>query len=264
MSAPGTPPQASSNEVARKRDALLLWLLLRHPATAGMLAGISLFPTRKKASRRLNRLEERGLVRCLGTVSLKDGRPEHVYARGRWKADNLRHEVQLTRVCLKIHADEVRRGAGEVDRELRPDAELLIAGERYFLELDCGTMSTADIVRTRFAKYQAAEDLVLWVCLSERQMEGRRRHAGAIRDKALFTTLDQALADPHAPIWVDFDGERAALPRSRGVGTSPGEIPGDKGGENPGTLSPPGCGGATAPAQEGTPTVSPVTAEPES
>jgi hypothetical protein len=240
----GTRP-GTSNAFARQRDALILWLLLRHPATAGMLAGIRLFPTRKKASTRLRRLVERGLIRCLGTVSLKDGRPEQVYARGRWKGDNLLHEVQLTRVCLRIDADSVRRGTGEVDAELRPDAELLIAGERYYLEMDCGTIGYADIVQTRFAKYRSRTDLVLWVCPTASRMEGLRRHAAVIRETALFTTLEQALADPHASVWVDFEGERAALPRSQGRGTKAGAKPGDKGGANPGTLAPPGCGEMT-------------------
>ncbi len=57
--------------------------------------------------------------------------PEHVYGRGRWKTDNLLHEVELTRLCLKIDADEVRRGLGEVDPLIRPDAELLIRSEGH-------------------------------------------------------------------------------------------------------------------------------------
>ncbi len=241
----GTDPVAagrSSNAVARRRDALLRWLLLRHPATAGMLVQVGLFPSRKKASRRLQKLRQRGEVRLLGIVALKDGRPEHVYARGRWKADNLLHEVQLTRVCLKIDADAIRRGAGETDARLRPDAELLIGGQRYLLELDCGTIAYEVIVTRRFLPYRSSPDLVLWVCPTESRMEGLRRRAEAIRDVALFTTLDQALRNPHAPIWVDYDGERAALPRGgqrRGRAGDKGEAnAGDKGGDKEGALSP--------------------------
>jgi hypothetical protein len=240
-----SPSPASSNALARKRDAGLLWLLAKHPATAGMLAGIQLFPTAKKATRRLKRLMQKGLVRRLGTVSLGVGRPEHVYARGRWKTDNLLHEVQLSRVCFKIHAEEVRRGTAEVDSYLRPDAELLIAGERYFLEMDCGTMSTPDIVQTRFVKYRNAPEFVLWVCPSVADMEARQRRAEIIRSTALFTTLDLALRDPHAPIWVDFTGDRAALPRNRYAGKSPGELPGVNGGVKAGTFSPSASGSPT-------------------
>src|SRR4051812_31805966 len=123
---PDGPPdrRQSSNAVGRARDAQVLWLLRSHPATAGMLVEVGLFPGKRRALRRLSRLRERGQVRCVGVVSLKDGRPEQVYGAGRWmaKADTLFHEVQITRVLLKTHADEVRRGPGQVDREILPDA----------------------------------------------------------------------------------------------------------------------------------------------
>jgi hypothetical protein len=136
-----------------------------------------------------------------------------VYGRGRWKTDNLLHEVQLTRLCLKIAADEIRRGAGDVDSDLRPDAEAWIAGQRYLLEMDCGTMSYPEIVRKRFAKYRLCRDFVLWVCPTESRRDGLRRQATLLQGTALFTTLDSALADPHASIWMDVEGETAALPR---------------------------------------------------
>jgi hypothetical protein len=43
-------------------------------------------------------------------------------------------------------------------------------------------------------------------------MEELRRLSALIRETALFTTLDQALRNPHAPIWMDFNGDIAALP----------------------------------------------------
>ncbi len=216
MSQVSSPTESSL--VARKRDAAVLWLLSRHPATASMLVGIGLFPNRKKANRRLRRLAERGKLRLLGTASLKEGRPEHVYGRGYWNTSNLTHEVLLTKVCLRIDASEVRRGRGEVDATLRPDAELLINGRRFFLELDCGTMGYAEVVQKRFTRYQATDDLVLWVCPTASRMEGLRQRATMIRSIALFTTLDQLLASPHGPIWIDCDGVRASLPRSTKAG----------------------------------------------
>jgi hypothetical protein len=207
-----------SSALARKRDAAVLWILSRHPATAALLVGIGLFPNRKKASKRLHRLAERKKLRLLGTVSLKGGRPEHVYGRGHWNTTNLMHEVLLTKVCLKIDAAEIRRGHGEVDASLRPDAELRIGGRRFFLELDCGTMGYADVVRKRYSRYVGCSDLILWVCPTPSRMEGLRRHATMIRSIALFTTLDQVLANPHGPVWIDCDGVCAALPRSTKAG----------------------------------------------
>src|SRR5436309_3508433 len=105
----------TGNAFARERDRNVLWLLERHPATAGMLVAIGLFPSARKARKRLRRLVERRQLRLLGTVSLKAGRPEQVYGRGKWNGTNLPHEVQLTRVCLRIDAEEVRRGLDELD-----------------------------------------------------------------------------------------------------------------------------------------------------
>jgi len=219
----GTGGQHNSNAFARLREAQILWLLERHPVTADMLVSIRLFASKARASKRLKRLVEKKQLRLAGTVSFKDGRPEHVYCRCRWvKADNLLHEVQISQVCFKTHADEVRRGPEEVDRALLPDAELVIGGRRCLLELDLGTMSYEAVVTTRFAKYRACPDLVLWVCATPARMEGLRSRAADIRPTALFTTLDLALRDPHAAIWKDFDGETAALPRG-GKGGRKGE-----------------------------------------
>src|SRR5688572_6546499 len=129
---PNTHRPENNNAFARLRDGRILWLLERHPTTARMLVEIGFFRTKARASKRLRRLVERKKLRLVGTVSMSDGRPEHVYARGMHvKADNVLHEVQVSRVCFEIDADEVRRGPGEVDPALRPDAELLINGQRY-------------------------------------------------------------------------------------------------------------------------------------
>jgi hypothetical protein len=83
------------------------------------------------------------------------------------------------------------------------------------LEFDHGTMSYQVVVQSRFEKYRSCRDLVLWVCAAQSRMDGLRKLAEMIRETALFTTLDLALLDPHAAIWIDFDGEKAALPRGR-------------------------------------------------
>src|SRR5438105_1780461 len=52
----GTYRQESSNALARKRDAAILWLLERHPVTAQMLVEIGFFRSKRKATKRLGRL----------------------------------------------------------------------------------------------------------------------------------------------------------------------------------------------------------------
>src|SRR5947209_8581754 len=112
MTTSDTTGSASSNDFARERDRRILWLLQHHPVTAGMLVEIGYFTSIDRALKRLRRLVQKKQLRLAGTVSLKEGRPEHVYCRGRWAArpDTLLHEVQISRVCFKVHADDVRRG----------------------------------------------------------------------------------------------------------------------------------------------------------
>jgi hypothetical protein len=192
-----------------------------------MLLQLGLFPNRKKALRRLRRLVEKGEARVVGTVSRRRGRPETVFCGWVPKADTILHEVQITQLCLRIQAGRVVRGYG-VDARVRPDAELWINGEHFFLELDRGTSGLRDVVAERFPKYEGGDDLVLWVCPTEARKERLRAQAGRLAAVALFATFERALASPHDPVWTDHAGGTAALPRQRdgpgeGAISSPGE-----------------------------------------
>lgn len=205
----------NSNAYSRQRDERIAWVLERHPATARMLVEIGLFSSVARARKRLRRLVAKGKIRLAGTVSLKDGRPEHLYCCGQWlKVDNLLHEAQLTCVCFKTHADEIRRGPDEVDPFIRPDVEFLIGGQRYFLELDRGTISYPTIIQTHFARYTMCTDTVLWVCPTLSRIEGLRRRARNFQADMLFTTFDLAVRNPHGMIWINAEGKKLALPCS--------------------------------------------------
>lgn len=207
-----SPAPEESSAFARRRDALIIALLENHPATAEMLVGLGWFPNRSKVVRRLTRLVARGKVRLLGTVAGRAGRPQHVYGRWRPALNQLTHEILLTQVCLRLSASRILRGHHIERRDLLPDAEVWIQRRRYYLELDRGTMSYAQLER-RFGKYAETDEFVLWVCSSIDRREGMRARAGMIRQAALFTTLPEALVDPHAPIWIDHAGHQVGLPR---------------------------------------------------
>jgi hypothetical protein len=209
---PHTPPATDSTAFGRSRDTRVVWLLGRHPVTAATLVALGWFPTRAKALRRLGRLVARGRIRLVGTVCRKAGRPEHVYCRWRPKADQLLHEVELTELCLRIDAAEVRRGPHATDAWVRPDAEVTIGGRPFYVELDRDTMGHAQLAR-RFRLYEDVPHHVLWVCPTVARRDALRARAAALRHTALFATLSDALADPHAPVWMDHAGGRAALPR---------------------------------------------------
>ena len=123
------------------------------------------------------------------------------------------HEVELTQLCLILHAGRIHRGPLIENAGLRPDAEMWIDGELFYLEWDRGTMSYAQVARHRFPKYEPCRQLVLWVCSSQTRRDGLRTRAGSIRHAALFATAADALASPHGEIWLDHGGHRAALPR---------------------------------------------------
>jgi hypothetical protein len=200
---------------SRERDGRIGWLLDTHPVTAAMLVRIGWFPSRNKALKRLNRLVRRKRIRLVGTVCGRVGRPENVYARWTPKVDQLLHEVQLTELCLRMDAATILRGPHVNDADIRPDAQVWINGEVYYLEWDRGTMAYGQVVRQRFRKYEHCPRLALWVCPSETRREGLRSRAAAIRQTALFATSAEALTSPHGEIWLDYAGERAALPRQR-------------------------------------------------
>src|SRR5262249_2644173 len=117
------------------------------------------------------------------------------------------------------------------DKEIRSDAEVLINGQPYYLELDRGTMSYAQIGR-RFRVYEGCPHLSLWVCSSAERRDGMRQRAGILRSTALFTTLAEAIASP--------PGRSGSITRGRGRpcrgrvgenrGNNPGEILPTKGG----------------------------------
>ena len=220
-----------SNEFARERDARICWLLDMHPVTAAMLTRIGWFPSKNKALKRLNRLVKRRRIRLIGTVCQKLGRPEHVYCRWTPKIDHLLHEVQLTEMCFRLDAEKILRGPHVLDAFVRPDAEVWINNDVYYLEWDRGTMSYGQIMHHRFRKYEECQHLALWVCSTDMRRDGLRARAEKIRHVALFATAAVALTSPHRDIWMDYHGERVALPRQREGGENREKNPVEKVGE---------------------------------
>jgi hypothetical protein len=155
---PASASTQRSSAYARERDARVCWLLDMHPVTAAMLVQLGLFPSKKKALRRLNRLMHRRRIRLLGTVWQHVGRPENVYGRWHPPAGHLLHEIELTRMCFRLDAERIFRGPHVLDRDIYPDAEVWINGELYYLKWDCGTEGYGQILR-RFRKYERCRNL---------------------------------------------------------------------------------------------------------
>ena len=206
------------------RDETVASLINTHPVTAALLVERGLFPTRKKARERLRVLTRQKRIHRVGVIWRKAGSPENVYCLWRPKSDQLPHEVELSALCLRLSATTVRRGPGVKDRTVRPDAEVQINDDLFYLELDRGSMRI-DQIEERLAKYRGCPHMALWVCPNQKRLEAVRRAANAVVRDALFTTFDEALADPHAEIWQDFNGERTFLPCEQSADASTAEPP---------------------------------------
>lgn len=140
----------------------------------------------------------------------RTGRPETVYCNT-WKpkSDQFRHEVLLTDFLLCYPEATVVRG-WSVDQQIRPDAELTIDHQKFFVELDTGEQ-TYRKVRERQQAYRGVQDFLLYVTLSERRLAGLKQHSETVRGIALFTTLSQVQAEPHGLVWSDCFGRAAAI-----------------------------------------------------
>ena len=137
-----------------------------------------------------------------------NGRPESVFCNGwRPKYDQLRHEVKLTDFLLLYTPDELVRG-WYVDRTIRPDAQMLLEEQKYYVELDTGHMSMGQIKRRQVVYRDVTDHLVLYVTLGTQRRVKSLIQASQLIDKiGLFTTLDEAMADPSGAIWKTREGE---------------------------------------------------------
>src|SRR5437764_32615 len=91
---------------------------------------------------------------------------------------------------------------------LRWDRFSTPTGSRAAMRLGAGA------VAGRVVGYRYCPDVVMWVWRKAARNGGVRTAAAMLRETALFTTLQEALRNPHGPIWIAVEGERAALPRS--------------------------------------------------
>jgi hypothetical protein len=194
----------------QERDAAVIGRAGRHVCTTRHF--LEFFPSKTTAYRRTETLRNQGRLRLVGNIVVNDsGRPERVFCNAyKPKYDQLRHELLLTDFLLKYPEADVLRGWA-VNRRLRPDAEMTLDDYFYYVELDTGEQSYAQI-RRRQARYSGVEDFLLYVTSTEKRRDGLRNHTHeAVRSIALFTTLDAALRDPRGEIWIDCQGERTAI-----------------------------------------------------
>src|SRR2546430_1440081 len=148
----------------RQRDDEILRLAARHVLRTRHF--FRYFTSPQAAYRRIEKLRRQGLLRLVGQIMTGDsGRPENIFSNGfKPKYDQIRHELLLTDFLLGYPEADTLRGWA-VNRRLRPDAEMTLGDYFYYVELDTGEQTHAQ-VRRRQARYAGVEDFLLYVTMS--------------------------------------------------------------------------------------------------
>lgn len=129
-------------------------------------------------------------MRLAGTVMMKEtGRPQHVFCNT-WKPppDKLVHECYLTDWCLLYEGATFVRGY-KVNKDFKADAEMEMAGSKYYVEMHTGEMSSKRAAERMVGRYRDINDFLLIVTLTVGQMEGLLKR---LDDLSRRTTPDGA------------------------------------------------------------------------
>ena len=122
----------------------------------------------------------------------------------------LPHEIKAAKV------GDVFRQAGInvcVDKlPLQCDRYMEIDGTPFHIEIDMGTESPRQL-RSLFAKYCGIEGFVLFLTVSEKQIQIAKSVAYSAEDVTLFALIDDVLKNPFAEIWTDTSGKRNCVPK---------------------------------------------------
>ena len=202
----------------RGRDDRIVEQSRRHPSTNKELRHLVTSCQTEAAAeavtaRRTRRLTKRGRIRLLGYVMRCEvGRPLAVYGWHPVKQENLLHEVELTRAWLAITRNRQHTALrlDSVDQYRKPDMELWMEGDHYYVELDRGTVSHRAQAK-RWELYRTVDDRhheLLVITTSEARMDELIKHADAVRHIARFTVLETLLETPKENVWIDCSGAR--------------------------------------------------------
>jgi hypothetical protein len=180
--------------------------------TARMMTDLEYFPNIKVANRRLNRLSRKrtSKVRKMNTLAYLDNSWQCVYTCGPPFGSNMvQHHTEVTALLLMMEVDHYERWAVPCDA----DALLTIGELRFLWENHRGTQNDKGMAK-RVEKLTEWQDTILWVCKDKTDVKEVIRQTKAIAPRCLYTTFDQAMADPHAAVWQFADGLLTDLPQA--------------------------------------------------
>lgn len=189
----------------------------QHPVTVRQIQRIGEFETYNQAAVWANKKRNQGLLTHVGTIPNEcgTGRSIDVYCNG-WqpKRDNLRHEVKGTDFCLLYPQATFRRGYHVGD--LRPDIEMELDGHLYLIEIDCGTMTKAKVLK-RWQRYKKRDDITVFIIAvgnplrgieSDERLKELIRWSGSMYGIACFVRFEDIIADPYGPVLWDAEEKR--------------------------------------------------------
>lgn len=121
---------------------------------------------------------------------------------GGWKpqATQLLHEVLLTGELIRFPFVHVNRGKF-VDSLILPDATLFIGPHLspVHVELDRSTEGYTAVKSRIYKAYRSCPEPVIWIAPTKTRMDGIRRHANPIADRAFFKVIG-------SDVLYDFEG----------------------------------------------------------
>ena len=144
-------------------------------------------------------------TRHLGTIQHGNGRPLDVY--GWHRTPNRQHEVKITDIANRYGGDWVRYDTGPE----KADWVMVVNGQRYFGEMDTGSISVKTVQKRLLKAYAKCEDLVLFVTSSRKRLDAIRNGLQDLAHIVLYAVFSDVLETPHGDIWTDYYGELTSI-----------------------------------------------------
>ena len=160
--------------------------------------------------------------------SKENGRPQYVYANKLNPAPkDIWHEVLVTDFLLEYEEGAVMyRQPSVVNQHLHPDAEMILSGKLFYIEVDSGTETHTQVAEQlqhytsqsnllpangkhpeRYQTFQLEDVFLLLVTSSETRLENLKETCKPVQTIVLLSTLERVINDASGDIWEAIDGD---------------------------------------------------------
>lgn len=115
--------------------------------------------------------------------------------------------MKITDIALRYGGDWLRYDTGPQ----KADWIMVWNGQRYFGEMDTGSISVKTVQKRLLKAYTKCEDLVLFVTSTRKRLESIRSGLLDLAHIVLYAVFSDVLANPQGEIWTDYYGELTSL-----------------------------------------------------